>query len=167
MPILLKATHGAGAKEVDATTERIYLLRSLRRKSPTAIARFKENLSKYINDEELVTSVAVADGSILKNLVGTDYLKKEDFVTACLKSYVVKLSDGALLNGIKIDLTEEQALLACKRDGRNYYYLDEKFKQIKKIAAAAVSSSEEVYDILSEELKQDADIIREKRLWIR
>ena len=97
----------------------------------------------------------------------SNYINKEEFVTACLKSYVVKLSDGAILNGLNVKLNFEQALLACKRDGRNYYYLNEELKKEKELAVAAVRSSEEVYDKLSEELKNDTDVIREKRLWIR
>ena len=51
LPILLRATRGAGAKEVDEKNARMYLMRSLRRKSPTAMARFKENLASYLHDD--------------------------------------------------------------------------------------------------------------------
>ena len=38
---------------------------------------------------------------------------------------------------------------------------------LKEIAANAVRSDESIYAKLSEELKNDADVIREMRLWIR
>ena len=44
-------------------------------------------------------------------------------------------------------------------------YLSEEFKGIKEIAVVAVMSDESVYDRLSEELKNDADVIKERRLW--
>ena len=167
LPLLLRATRGVGAKDVDDKNARMYLMRSLRRKSPTAMARFKENLSNYLQDEEIMMISAQADGTILKLVANTKYINNQQFVTECLKSYVVKLSDGAILNGINVNLTYEQALLACQRDGRNYYYLSEEFKSKKEMAVVAVRSAEEVYDKLSDELKNEADVIREKRLWMR
>ena len=110
---------------------------------------------------------AEADGTILKIVQNTEYINKPAFVTACLKSYIVKFSDGAILDGLSVNLTYEQALIACRRDGRNYFYLSEEFKAIKELAATAVSSDESVYAKLSEELKNDEDVIKERRLWIR
>ena len=167
LPLLLKATRGVGAKDVDDKNARLYLIRSLRRKSPTAMARFKENYAQYLDDEEVMMLAAQADGTILKVVQNTSYINKKEFVTACLESYIVKLSDGAILDGLNIDLTYEQAVIACRRDGRNYFYLSDEFKKMKEIAVNAVRSDESVYDRLSEELKNDADVIREKRLWIR
>ena len=40
-------------------------------------------------------------------------------------------------------------------------------KGLKELAVSAVRSDESVYDKLCEELKNDADVIRERRLWIR
>ena len=167
LPILLKATRGLGAKEIDEKNARMYLMRSLRRKSPTAMARFKENLASYLHDEELMLLAAAADGTLLKLVTKTKYIDMPEFVTACLNSYVVKLSDGAILDGLNLNLTFEQALIACRRDGRNYFYLSEEMKNSKEMAVVAVRSSEEVYDGLSQQLKEDADVLREKRLWIR
>lgn len=167
LPQLLKATRGMGAKDVDDKNARMYLVRSLRRKSPTAMARFKENIEDYLKDEELMMLAAEADGTILKIVTNTDYINKPEFVTACLKSYIVKVSDGAILDGLSLNLTYEQAIIACRRDGRNYFFLSEEFKGLKEIAANAVRSDESIYAKLSEELKNDADVIREMRLWIR
>ncbi len=167
LPILLRATRGVGLKENDEKNERTYFIRSLRRKSPTATNRFKENFERYLSDAEIVMLAAEADGTVLKTLAHTDYVKNEDFITACLKSYVVKLSDGAILDGLDVDLTFQQALLACSRDGRNYFYLSVEYRRTKEIALAAVRSDEGVYNKLSEELKKDEDIIRENRLWMR
>lgn len=167
LPILLRATRGVGLKESDEKSDRMYLMRSLRRKSPTAMARFKENYAKYLSDSEVIMLAAEADGSILKTLAETEYIRREDFVTACLKSYVVKYSERPILEGVDLNLTYEQALLACARDGRNYYCLSNELKNKKEMAVASVRSCESVYEGLSEELKRDADVLREKSLWIR
>ena len=59
-------------------------------------------------------------------------------MTDCLKTYVVKNSDEPLLKMLKgIDLDFEQCRIACRRDGRNYFYLPEQFRgseQLKEIA---------------------------------
>jgi hypothetical protein len=80
---------------------------------------------------------------------------------------VVKISDGAILNGLNLKLTYEQAEIVCKKDGRNYFYLDEEFKNDPRFAVIAVSSCEEVFDKLPEQFKTMPEIIKEKRLWIR
>lgn len=167
LPVLLMATKGVGMREASEKNERMYLIRSLRRKSPTAVARFKENYQQYLNDREVIILSAEADGTMLKTLAHTEYIHDEQFVTACLKSYVVKRSDGALLDGVLVDLTYEQALLACQRDGRNYYYLKQEFKDKKEIVVASVRSDEEVFNHLPDKFKTDEDVLREKRLWIR
>lgn len=167
LPTLLKLSGGMGVNAESAKSDRTYLMRSLRRKSPTAIARFKENYKDYLLDKEIMMLAAWSDGTIIKLLCNTDYVKDQAFVTECLKSYVVKISDGALLNGIEIKLNYEQAEIACRKDGRNYFYLDEQFKNNPHFAMLAVRSSEEVYDLLPEEFKNLPEIIKEKRLWIR
>ena len=167
LPVLLKLTGGLGENADNGRSDRMYLMRSLRRKSPTAIVRFKENIKDYLLDKEIMLLAAWADGSIIKLLTSTDYVLDEKFVTECLKSYVVKISDGAILDGLNLNLTCEQAEIACKKDGRNYFYLQEEYKKDCHFAKLAVSSCEDVYDSLPEEFKQMPEIIKEKRLWIR
>ena len=110
---------------------------------------------------------AWADGTLIKSVINTEYFTDEEFVTECLKSYVVKISDGAILNGLNLKLTYEQAEIACKKDGRNYFYLDEEFKNNPQFAVIAVRSCEEVYASLPEQFKTLPEVIKEKRLWIR
>lgn len=165
LPILLKQTGGVGLSDSSNKDARMYMMRSLRRKSPTAVARFKENYTEYLKDEEMVMLVASADGTVLKTLAKTDYVKNEKFVTECLKNYVVKISDGAILDGIEVDLSYEQTYLACKKDGRNYFFIKEEYKRSPQIAAVSVKSSEEVYASLPDELKTHPDVLKEKRIW--
>lgn len=167
LPLLLKYTGGASAQASKIKDERMYEMRSLRRKSPVAVARFKENYEKYLGDVEMVMLAAYADGNILKTLAHTDYIKDEKFVTECLKSYVVKNSDGAILDGIDVELTYEQAELACIRDGRNFFHLKEDYKKDPKLAVLAVRSCEDVYNLLPEEFQNLPEVIKEKRLWIK
>jgi hypothetical protein len=79
LPSLLKATRGVGAKDVDGKNARLYLVRSLRRKSPTAMARFKENFAQYLNDTEIMMLAAEADGTILRVAVNTDYINNTNY----------------------------------------------------------------------------------------
>ena len=167
LPILLKKTKGASENVENARGEKVYLMRSLRRKSPTAIARVKDNLKDYICDREIMMLLAWADGTIIRLLAKTDYVKDQDFVTECLKSYVVKISDGAILNGLDLQLSYEQAEIACKKDGRNYFYLSEEYKNDSHFAVIAVRSCEDVYDKLPESFKALPEVVKEKRLWIR
>lgn len=167
LPILLKATGGINAKTVKAKDDRMFLLRSLRRKSPTAINRLKENISEYLSDKEVMFTLAWADGTVLKILKGTEYLKNNEFITECLRSYVVKNSDGALLEGMNIILTDEQAKIACQKDGRNYFYLSEEQKNDVETTVVAVRSNASVYESLPDYLKDNPLIKRERDLWIR
>lgn len=167
LPLLLKYTAGVGAKDARDKDERMYEMRSLRRKSPVAVQRFKENYQKHLADRELVLLAAYADGSVIKTLAHTEYICDEAFVTECLKSYTVKNSDGAILEGLNVDLTESQAELACSRDGRNYFFLPEKYKANPRICAVAVRSFDGVYDTLSDGLKKQVDAIMREKLWIR
>jgi hypothetical protein len=52
-------------------------MRSLRRKSPTATARFKEIFKDYLHDREVMMLAAWADGTIIKSVVNTDYILDE------------------------------------------------------------------------------------------
>lgn len=166
LPLLLKYL-GKMPSSSQNKDERMYMLRSIRRKSPKAVERFKENYLSYLDDRELVYAVAEADGTVLKTLSHTDYAKEPEFISECLKSYVVKISDGALLNGLNVELSEEQAELACKKDGRNFFYLPEKYKNSPTVASLAVKSCHEVYDSLSVGLKEHPMVKREKELWLR
>lgn len=165
LPILLKQTGGIGLSDSANKDARMYMMRSLRRKSPTAVARFKENFTEYLKDEEMVMLVASADGTVLRTLEKTDYAKNEKFVTECLKSYVVKISDGAILDGLDVELNYEQTLLACKKDGRNYFFIKEEYKSSPQIVATSVKSCEEVYASLPDDLKTHPDVLKEKRIW--
>lgn len=167
LPLLLKATGGINANAVRKKDERMYFLRSLRRKSPTAIIRFKENYKDYLQDSEVVFSAATADGTVLKTLINTEYIKDENFVTECLRSYTVKNSDGALLDGLNLTLTDGQAKIACEKDGRNYFFLTEEQRESVELAVVAVRSNEAVYDRLSARLQADAQVKKERNLWIR
>lgn len=167
LPILLKKTGGINVKAVKEKDERMFTLRSLRRKSPIAVERFKENYRNHLNDKEVMYLAGEADGTVLKTLIDTEYAKDEEFITICLKSYIVKNSDGAILNGLGLVLTDEQAKIACQKDGRNYYYLTENQKQNVDIAILAVRSVESVYDNLPDDLKLNPRVKRERDLWIR
>ncbi|MBQ7373918.1 MAG: DUF4116 domain-containing protein [Clostridia bacterium] len=167
LPVLLKLTGGVGEMAENGKNDRMYLMRSLRRKSPTATARFKENFKDYLLDREVMMLAAWADGTIIKLMQNTEYLSDEDFVTECLKSYIVKKSDGAILDGLNLSLNYGQSEIACQKDGRNYFYLKDEYKNDPHFAMLAVRSCEAVYDLLPDEFKGLEEIKREKRLWIR
>ena len=166
LPLLLRYL-GKAAGVDDGKDERVYLLRSLRRKSPRAVERFKQNYACYLADREVVYSVAQADGTVLRTLAETDYAKEPEFITECLKSYIVKISDGAILSGLDLPLNLEQAQLACKRDGRNFFYLPEHFKNQLSVAVIAVKSCPQVYGELPSELKDNQQVKKEMELWTK
>lgn len=166
IPLLLRYL-GKTAGQSPEKDERTYTLRSLRRKSPKAVERFKQNYKNYLNDRELVFCVAKADGTVLKTLADTEYAKDPDFITECLKSYVVKISDGALLNGLSVALTKEQAELACKKDGRNFFYLPPSYQNSLSVATLAVRSCPQVYDCLSADLKEHPSVKKEMEKWLK
>lgn len=154
LPILLKATGGINVNAVKEKDERMFMMRSLRRKSPTAVARFKENYNDYLADRELVFTAARADGTIIKVLTNTEYINSVEFVTECLKSYVVKNSDGAILDGLNVVLNDEQAKLACKKDGRNYFFVTNEQKNNLNLAEIAVNSCPTIFEKLSPEIQK-------------
>lgn len=137
LPSLISATRG-GKRAVTESDERKMLLRNLRRNSPTAVGRFIDAIDTYAHDEEAVRLACAVDGGVIKYLYKTDFAGDKALVTDCLKTYVVKNSDEPLLKTLKgIDLDFEQCRIACRRDGRNYFYLPEQFRgseQLKEIA---------------------------------
>lgn len=164
IPLLLRYLGKTAGQGLDKD-ERIYTMRSLNRKSPKAVERFKQNYQKYLGDRELVFCVAKADGTVIKTLAETGYAQDSDFITECLKSYVVKISDGALLDGLLLPLTKEQAELACKKDGRNFFFLPPSYQNDLSVARLAVKSCPQVYDSLSPELKENPSVKKEMELW--
>ena len=167
LPTLMKYSNGASQTAQTKKNERALFLRSLRRKSVPAINKFRENKTEFLADKEIVMLVSSADGRVIHDLKDTEYIKDETFVTECLKSYIVKNSEPPILEGLNITLTDEQAKIACKKDGRNYFYLTTKQMENPEFAVISVASREDVFDGLSETLKKHPDVIKEKELWKR
>lgn len=145
LPILLSAAHGA-KKPVYESDERKMLMRNLKRNSPLAAKRFIDDIATYAHDEEAVRLAASVDGSILKVLYLTDFAGDKTLVTTCLKGYLVRNCDEPLLKGLKgVELDYQQCLIACRRDGRNYFYLPEQFRGSEELKRVAYDNGAENY----------------------
>lgn len=139
LPILISRAREIRKNEGDGESdERRNLMRNLRRKSPSALKKFIDAVDVYAADGEVVRLAASVDGSVIKVLYKTNFADDARLIDECLRSYVVKNSEDPLLKDLKgVLLCDEQYALACKRDGRNYYFLPERLKadeNIKKIA---------------------------------
>lgn len=138
LPTLLSATRGAKKPAPYESDERKMLFRNLKRHSPAAVKRLTDNIELYAHDEEAIKLAAYADGGIIRYLHLTDFANNKMLVTNCLKTYIVKNSDEPLFKILKgIDLDYSQCLIACRRDGRNYFFLPEQFRgseELKRVA---------------------------------
>ena len=123
------------------------LVRNLKRKSPMAAAKLIDGIDDYAHDEEAIKLAASVDGGVIRLLYRTDFAGDKNLVTDCLKTYVVKNSDEPLLKNLKgIDLDFEQCRIACRRDGRNYFYLPEQYRGSELLKEVAYASGAEGYE---------------------
>lgn len=146
LPALISASRG-GRRGVNESDERKMLVRNLKRKSPSAAAKLIANIDDYAHDEEAVRLAATVDGGVIRVLYRTDFSGDKNLVTDCLKTYVVKNSDEPLLKNLKgVNLDFEQCAVACRRDGRNYFYLPEQFRGSEYLKEIAYASGAEGYE---------------------
>lgn len=146
LPSLISATRG-GKRGANESDERKMLVRNLKRKSPMAAAKLIDGIDDYAHDEEAIKLAASVDGGVIRVLYRTDFAGDKNLVTDCLKTYVVKNSDEPLLKNLKgIDLDFEQCRIACRRDGRNYFYLPEQFRGSELLKEIAYASGAEGYE---------------------
>ena len=146
LPSLISATRG-GKRGVNESDERKMLVRNLKRKSPMAAAKLIDGIDDYAHDEEAIKLAASVDGGVIRLLYRTDFAGDKNLVTDCLKTYVVKNSDEPLLKNLKgIDLDFEQCRIACRRDGRNYFYLPEQYRGSELLKEVAYASGAEGYE---------------------
>ena len=146
LPSLISAARG-GKRGVNESDERKMLVRNLKRKSPMAAAKLIDGIDDYAHDEEAIKLAASVDGGVIRLLYRTDFAGDKNLVTDCLKTYVVKNSDEPLLKNLKgIDLDFEQCRIACRRDGRNYFYLPEQYRGSELLKEVAYASGAEGYE---------------------
>ena len=162
LPVLLQAR--AGNKRAydyydTEAGERTTVVKSLKRGSLLGVKRFFDEYERYKDDREIVYLAVKADGRILPDLKTSKFYGEEALTDASLENYIVKNSEEPLLKRLSdVELTREQAITACRRDGRNYYYLPQKYRLDTAIAAEAVRTEKSVYDALPDEMKEDKKI---------
>lgn len=146
LPTLISAGREIRKNESPESDERKLLLRNLRRNSSTAVAKFVANPEVYASDEEVVKLAAAVDGSILIVLGRTNFAADKELITSCLKNYVVKNSEEPLLSRTTgVDFDYDQCLIACRRDGRNYFFIPERFKSDERLKQIAYENGAERY----------------------
>lgn len=129
LPLLLRY---AGRERLLAGKEddpRKKLLTAVRRKSRKAIDELFAAGERYAEDREMISAAASVDGRVLLLLKDSPLRRDGEIVSLCIGSYVVKNSDPPLLSRISdVALDGVSAALACRKDGRNFDYLPEKWK---------------------------------------
>ena len=140
------------------------LLSGLRRKSKIYLRKFIENFEIFQDDEEMVefaTYMNVSSLGYADELIRND----EEFVGKIIANYVVDYSSEPLLKFVGEDLifNAEICLAAVEKDGRNFIYCSKSVQEMKEIALIAVRANGSYYYNLSEKLKADDDIIKEKK----
>ena len=146
LPTLISAGREIRKNESPESDERKLLLRNLRRNSSNAVAKFVANPEAYASDEEVVKLAAAVDGSVLTVLGKTNFAADKELVTSCLKRYVVKNSEEPLLSRTEgVDFDYEQCLIACRRDGRNYFFIPEQFRSDERLKQIAYENGAERY----------------------
>ena len=147
LPTLISAGREIRKNESPESDERKMLMRNLRRNSATAVAKFIDKVETYAADEEVIRLAVGVDGNVLKVLGKTNFADDKSLVTACLKNYVVKNSEEPLLknvSGVKLD--RDQCFLACRRDGRNYFFIPDEFKADESIKNVAYENGASRYE---------------------
>ena len=162
LPVLLQAK--AGVKKTfdyyeTEAGERTKVIKSLKRGSLQGVKRFFDDYEKYKDDRELVYLAVKTDGRILPDLKSSKFFGEEELTDEAIANYIVKNSEEPLLKRLEgFELTKAQAHAACRRDGRNYFYLPEKYRLDKDVAAEAVKTDKTVYSVLPDEMKDDPKI---------
>ncbi len=162
LPILISYSH----KSISRTelSERDKLIKSLKRGSFSAIERLRENIDAYKEDSEVILLALKVDGNLLVDLSGSSLLKDEEILNEGLEHYLVKSSDLPIAERLSgVEFTKDQAITACKKDGRNYYYLSEELRSDIDVLAEAVRFENELYESLPEELKNNPKILLKRR----
>ncbi len=143
---------------------RTKLLNGLKRKSKIYMRKFIENFEMFQDDEEMVEHATYMNVSALgyaDELIRND----EEFVGKLIENYAVDYASEPIMKFVGEDLVfnYELCLSSVEKDGRNFAYCAKSVQEIKEIALVAVRANGSYYFNLSEKLKADEDIIKEKK----
>ncbi|MBO4262589.1 MAG: DUF4116 domain-containing protein [Clostridia bacterium] len=123
LPLLLDYGRGKNATK-KTLDERKKIITGLKRGSVTAATVLKENIKKYIDDREVVLLASKTFGEILACLDESEFIRDDEIIDNCIRSYVVRNVDPPILEGLKnLRLNERQAAAICKKDERNRGYV--------------------------------------------
>mgnify|MGYP002521550398 CR=1 FL=1 len=161
LPYLMSYMH---SKNVGEREEREKIVRGLKRNSPKAVQTLFDNISEYKTDREVILLCAKVNGAVLKLIEDSPLFNDSEIVSECVKSYVVKNADKPFVLWFKtMPFSYDDLKVLCRKDHRNYFALDEKYRKDSVLCAEAVRSGIGVYDMMAEDMKQIPIVKEAKR----